>query len=590
MRRVLRRDGTTEPLLLQRLELDLEVVLCECGERDGALARELASAVLRHLELNRPPGDIAEHDLDDMFVRVLQATGHEDAAARLVETRELRDTLLSKLLIHAPGGDAPWSRQRLAASLVRRTGLPELLVTDLVASVERHLARLGIERVPSGLVTELAATGLMKLDGTTLRSAATVSLSPRRLGELCSDSGGQAALCDRAIANEVLERLMLQEIHSGAVAAAVENRLIALPGIGDPFRPAFLGLAAEDAPCTLPALARLVRILLPCVRSNLWIPGFEALLRRYGAEAVHALVEAVADARRAGAGAWVQIDLAPLRSHHDALGTHAAGLGIRVEWNLQDGIPDAEEAALLSQIVSAGDSVRLRNALTQRRSALLEVALNLPVLLEGVAGPEQADVVMSKAAGLVHTAEAERCGLVDGASVRAALHEATGLDVPLNEETHVSIWGLGAALSRLVSAGAGRSQDHPRLAARLLGHLDYAASDAAPRPRRVGFWVDSAQRRRFLEASSEHAAGAQALLPVEIPLFGSGNRELLASKLSERMLGPIPLPAALLPPQGIPAMLRQLRSRTRLESVCFPAPESGVLEVQGDLFRAQSHG
>ena len=590
MRQVIRRDGSAEPLLLQRIEFDLDTVLSASGERDGGLARELAGAVLHHLDLNHAEGDIREHELDDMLVRVLKATGHDDAALRFVEEREHREILLARLVVLAPGGEAPWSRQRLCDSLRQRTGLPEVLLLDLVAGVERRLVQLGAEHVTAGLVTELAATGLMEFDSVTKQAAATVSLSPRRLGELCSESGGHPLHCDRAIAAEVLERLLLQEIHAGPVAAAAATHLIALPGVGDPFRPALLVLGDEDAPHTLPALSRMVRMLLPCVRSRLVLPGFEALLAEFGGEAVAALNEGVMEARRAGAVAALEVNLLPREDHLDWLAAQAAGLGIHVAWTLPESMPSAEESAVLCRAASTEAAVRLRVVASRQRVTLLEVALNLPALLEGVAGADQADVAMTRAAGWIHAAEAERSRLVQGSSIAALLQETLECVAHPEEEVQVALWGLGGALDRLVAAGAGRSQDRPLLAARLLRHLDYASSDAAPRQRRFSFVTDAALRRRFAAASPAQAAAGAAVLPVEVPLFGRGNLDLLASGLSERLMGPVPLPAALLPDQGIPAFLRQLRTRTRLESVRFASEESAVLEVQGDLFRAPSAG
>jgi hypothetical protein len=197
---------------------------------------------------------------------------------------------------------------------------------------------------------------------------------------------------------------------------------------------------------------------------------------------------------------------------------------------------------------------------------------------------------MIRAAGLIQAAETQRDRMVDGNALNGLVHEATGVVTPVREEVLVSVWGLGAALERLIASGAGRTQDRPQLAARLLGQLDYAASDAVQRVRRFGLAPDWATRRAFVLASAPCTASDALVLPLGVPLFGEGNRELLATGLSERFSGAVPLPASILPPQDLPEFLHQLRMRTRLGAVQFCSQESGVHEVQGDLFRMPDAG
>ncbi len=573
MRRVRRADGSTAPLLHGEVEAELADALIASTEAPPALARVLADAVMELVQKG-PLRDLSEPEYEDLLANVLESTGHEAAARHLVHERRERAALLGHLEVQGVDGRGPFAHERFVLSLVRNAGLPDVIAGEIALRVERQLAALRVELVSSGLLAELAASALIALDGSAARAAVSVALSPRTLGARLGSAGGDPQLGDRMVAAAAFEKLLLLEVHAGAVAAAAASGDITLPGLGDPLRASSLVLGV--VPSTPATFAAWISRLLPLVRGTLCFTGVAHAQRVAGEALLEVLIDTVRQARRAGCSARVAVDL-PLEAALVESTRHwRRDLGVDVLWRFDAATPEP----LLLEQASLGAAFLLRDRPEPISIGLVEAGIDLLQLFQSVQSLDAADVAMVRARSLVREIEAERGRVQQGTFLAAVLEELGLPSRELVERTEVRLLHLGEALDLLVHRGASRAQERPRLAARLVACLLDVDPAASGRPSEV----------TLAAASTAGAPGrsADTVLPLGWPLDAPIHRGLLSRELTASLGGVVPLPLALTSERGASAVLDGLVTKTALRWVRFAAPDALAEEVQGDLFQAPS--
>jgi hypothetical protein len=498
----------------------------------------------------------------------LDSTGHEAAARHLVHERRERATRLAHLEVHAVDGRNPWSHQRFVAALMRNSGLPEVMAGEIALRVERQLAALKLEVVAGGLVSELASSALLVLDGSAARAASLVQLSPRELGAHLGSAGGDPQLADRLFAAAALEKLMLLEVHSGVVARAASAGEIALPGVGDPLRAAAMDITVP--PSSVAELARWTSRLLPLVRGNLRLFGVASAFAHCGDAMLEALVDAVRAARGQSCRALLAVDLPCTAALAERTRHWRRDFGIEVAWR----VVDASSEALVASELAAGASFLLREVPPKVELSWAEVVLDLLAILNDAQHEGAADLALVRARSLVCEVESQHARLLQGNFLATVLAELGLPHASQGGASMVRLKHLGEALRMLVQRGVLRAQDRPRWAARVIARLldiDPAASErrfqvvlGAPAPR--------------------NSSASDSVLPLGWPLDAPAHAGLLSPALTHNWGGSVALPAAMIGERGARATLAELGSRTALNCVHFVAAEAASEEVQGDLF------
>jgi hypothetical protein len=246
------------------------------------------------------------------------------------------------------------------------------------------------------------------------------------------------------------------------------------------------------------------------------------------------------------------------------------------------------------------------------RTSLARVTLNLPLLLMNATGDglKEALACLDRGARLARDAFQERAW-VQRKSARFGLPGIVAylggpgrVAVPASgQEVDLGIWGLSHALGLLVRRGLVPRPGVPEAAARLLGQLHYHVGeekDGLQLVPRTGGCASRGVRKRLLEACEANARqlrvpdlldelrnerAAEGALPLAVPLGDRRNKALLSARVMER-LGPwLGIPEACLAGGLSPRALAEIRTTSRIGTLCLPPPGmAGLFEVQEELF------
>lgn len=168
--KVIKSDGAVEEYLHTKVLLSVTNALEAACEWDGDVAQELAGAVTTHI-YERSERHIRSSEILSMILEVLRATGFDEAAARFEEHHHSRnlgrrrtevvDAELSDAAgaesIHTAQEVSRWSKNAVAEHIMRKYGLERDCARAAAGRVEEKVLAMGMSRVWSGLVRQLAA-------------------------------------------------------------------------------------------------------------------------------------------------------------------------------------------------------------------------------------------------------------------------------------------------------------------------------------------------------------------------------------------------------------------------------------------------
>jgi hypothetical protein len=164
---VRKRDGQAEPFCKHKVAATLRGVLLATGEGTVQTAAELAEAVSCFVISSRSHGPMRTHQITALLKRVLDETGHADAAALLKARCAARDRVRRHVQVLAwkdsIGRVTPrrWNKSVLASRLQREYDLEAATARMFAGRVEAAVFGLSLRRVTSRLVRELAECELM---------------------------------------------------------------------------------------------------------------------------------------------------------------------------------------------------------------------------------------------------------------------------------------------------------------------------------------------------------------------------------------------------------------------------------------------
>ncbi|MHC4837947.1 MAG: ATP cone domain-containing protein, partial [Planctomycetota bacterium] len=314
---VAKRDGRRVAFDGSRLAASIRRALEAEGRDDATLSADLGSVVTTYLLGHAKDGVVGAAEISELVLAVLSGAGCESAAAAFRAISDQRQHAREGLSIrrqadHDPvrgipraqvreidfDPDAPvveqidasdatdarederWSKGRVVALLASGDELPDEVVNEVAAEVERGLFDSGLRSVSAALLREWIDNALV-LRGYTPRLGQHqfVGLSPHEVREILG--GGVAGpVAESEVSTRLLGDYALREVFPTDVAAAHEDGLISLENLPSVGRLDTLTLA----PWSLPALGsggarrERMRTLAPLLRSLLGLGSRELVL------------------------------------------------------------------------------------------------------------------------------------------------------------------------------------------------------------------------------------------------------------------------------------------------------------------------
>jgi hypothetical protein len=290
--RIVKRDGREVPFERARIRDAVARAQAAVGDDDPLFAEEVADVVTMTLERTHapPPEDrspglpspSAPHveEIQDLVELALVQMGRAPVAKAYILYRDRRSRLRELVRVERPAGaatplvsdedgTAPWSRSHLARTLMGEAGLTRPVAEDVAERVEARVFGLGLGRVSSSLVRELAAGELAVMGlASALRQREPIGLSRHELRNLLAVPSPPATTSsafpsvkgdaddrppepvgravDRAIGERVLRRYTLDDILGEQNADLFRAGELALAETGAPHLPLTLGV-----PCSL---------------------------------------------------------------------------------------------------------------------------------------------------------------------------------------------------------------------------------------------------------------------------------------------------------------------------------------------------
>jgi transcriptional regulator NrdR family protein len=333
---VAKRDGRRVAFDGGRLAGSIGRALEAEGREDATLAADLGSVVTTYLLGHARAGEVGATEISELVFAVLSGAGCEQAAAAFRAISDQRqhareglsirrqadhdpvrgipraevcasnghneddDAVVEQIDASEAREDERWSKGRVVALLASAAELPDEVVDEVAAEVERGLFDSGLRSVSAALLREWIDNALV-LRGYTPRLGQHqfVGLSPHEVREIL---GG--AVAGPSAESEVSTRLLgdyaLREVFPAEVAAAHERGLISLENLSSVGRLDTLTLS----PWSLPALGsggarrERMRTLAPLLRNLLGLNSRELVLDWDGpaldAEAVSDLLAGLA--------------------------------------------------------------------------------------------------------------------------------------------------------------------------------------------------------------------------------------------------------------------------------------------------------
>lgn len=280
MARVRKRNGTTAEYDEGKVAHEIAMAVQAAGEGDPALAQELAEVVTFFLEKHHgstsaaaTPGGarhrrretvVDPEQIADMIERVLLETAPPAVAKAFILRRQRRQEVAETIVVHRPPSYSQmrlfpddsltveadstaeahhWDRMKIVEALTRESDVAPLVAEKIAQRVEERLFNSGLKRVTSGLIRELINAELFELGLTTHRDRQAVVGIPKfdleeavLRGRRDGGTFRDPADLDRYVAESVLQRYALQDVHSPEVAAAHVDGRIHLHGLGAPLR------------------------------------------------------------------------------------------------------------------------------------------------------------------------------------------------------------------------------------------------------------------------------------------------------------------------------------------------------------------
>lgn len=317
---VAKRDGRRAAFDAGRLTLSIGHALEAVGNGDATLAADLASVVTTYLLGHARQGEVGAEEIAELVFAVLSGAGCEQAAAAFRGNGDQRRRAREGLSIRGPsehdpvrgipraeaaltngdvpsegvmeppqGGrdasranslDQPWSKGRVVALLASAEDLPDEVVGEVAAEVERGLFDSGLQSVSAALLREWIDNALV-LRGfkPCLGQHQFVGLASHELREILG--GGAAGLtAESEVSSRLLGDYALREVFPAEVATAHEQGLICLENLSAVGRLDTLSLSPWRFPALGSGGARRVRMraLSPLLRNLLRLCSRELVL------------------------------------------------------------------------------------------------------------------------------------------------------------------------------------------------------------------------------------------------------------------------------------------------------------------------
>ncbi|MCX8228841.1 MAG: hypothetical protein OTJ44_02710 [Planctomycetota bacterium] len=254
--RIRKRDGFEESFDALRLSESLQSASGDVLPEGGWLGR-LVHQVRQHFSSRVSAVETAE--ISVLCVRLLRASGLEEASLAYQDFRFAMDTAVSQLRVHTGKGahakSGPWDRSRLALSLVRERYLENTVARQVAHSVERRFSMAGQVHLTGRFVAaavdnECRTLGLapsslyaeeVGIDRGQLRAWLGGDCMPASANPCASSApwmGAPGQDPRQPLGEEVLARFALEEVLSKVQADAMTAGHFALPALGDWLRPA----------------------------------------------------------------------------------------------------------------------------------------------------------------------------------------------------------------------------------------------------------------------------------------------------------------------------------------------------------------
>jgi transcriptional regulator NrdR family protein len=171
--RVVKADGSAEEYLHTKVVGSINNALGAVGEADIDMAEQFAEVVTFFLYHQRARRRVDSSEILSMIQVVLASTGHEGAAAALSEhhfERKLKRSRTEVVCIDIDdlsdaeffietgrtGNRRRWDKSRIVEGLVTEHGLDRQAARMVAAMVEEKIFGMGMTRIPSGLIKQLA--------------------------------------------------------------------------------------------------------------------------------------------------------------------------------------------------------------------------------------------------------------------------------------------------------------------------------------------------------------------------------------------------------------------------------------------------
>jgi transcriptional regulator NrdR family protein len=171
--RVVKADGSVEEYLHTKVVGSINNALGAAGEPDIDVAEQFAEVVTFFLYHQQTRRRVDSSEILSMIEVVLASTGYEAAAAALSEhhfDRKLKrgrtevipvdidDLNDAEFFVETEqtGDRRRWDKSRIAEDLVAAHGLDRQAARVVAAMVEEKIFSMGMTRIPSGLIKQLA--------------------------------------------------------------------------------------------------------------------------------------------------------------------------------------------------------------------------------------------------------------------------------------------------------------------------------------------------------------------------------------------------------------------------------------------------
>ncbi len=195
---IVKRDGTEVPFDLSRISGAIIKALHAVGTDDRALAAEMATVVLEHLERHCDQRALGIEEVQDAVVHVLQESGYYAAARAYIRYRDERerfrrerlllregDARLNLTVVDLDGRRRRWDRAGIGEHLAERYQLERKAIDDALIQVESFLSGTATDTLSAPLLLSLVDAALvrcgmhslaeerspLRLDRTSVRSA-----------------------------------------------------------------------------------------------------------------------------------------------------------------------------------------------------------------------------------------------------------------------------------------------------------------------------------------------------------------------------------------------------------------------------------